>query len=85
MFVRVVQRDAWEVEVPGEATRSFASEEEAMAFARSLGPAWVEVGVVVPAREGVPRHHHWTTWRRGEGGSYVVSELRWGGRPAPGR
>ncbi|HZU17966.1 MAG TPA: hypothetical protein VFD01_15365 [Candidatus Dormibacteraeota bacterium] len=84
MFVRVVQREAWEVEVPGKATRSFASEREAMAFARSLMPAWVEVGVVVPAREGVPRHHRWTTLRRSQAGSYVVSGLRWGGRPTPG-
>ncbi|HZV48563.1 MAG TPA: hypothetical protein VFD49_02200 [Candidatus Dormibacteraeota bacterium] len=81
MFVRVVQRDAWEVEVPGGETRSFASRREALAFAESLEPAWIEVGTVVPEREGVPRHHRWTTLRRSEDGSYATSGLRWGGRP----
>ncbi|HLH67652.1 MAG TPA: hypothetical protein VKY90_01120 [Candidatus Dormibacteraeota bacterium] len=82
MFVRVVQREAWEVEVPEGERRSFASRREALTFAASLEPAWIEVGTVVPEREGVPQHHRWTTLRRTGDGSYATSGLRWGGRPA---
>jgi hypothetical protein len=81
MFVRVVEREAWEVEVPGGEGRSFSSRQEAIAFAASLGPTWIEVGTVIPEQGSMPRHHRWMALRRTEDGSYAASGLRWGGRP----
>ena len=81
MFVRVVHRQGWDVElVDREEKRNFASREDALGFAESLEPEWIEVGVVVPEREGRPQHHEWQTLRRRPGGGYAPSGLSWGGK-----
>jgi hypothetical protein len=82
-FVRVVHRQGWDVELVKGAdvdTRNFGSREDALLYARGLGPDWIELGEVVAAREGVPQHHRWTTLRRTSGGDYAASDLRWGGK-----
>ncbi|MGH7777836.1 MAG: hypothetical protein ACREPI_11770 [Candidatus Dormibacterales bacterium] len=83
MFVRVVHRQGWDVEVVdrGE-TRNFGARREALSFAESLEPDWIEVGEVVAAVPGVPQHHRWTSLRRNAAGVYAESRLAWGG---PGR
>ncbi len=85
MYLRVVHRRGWEVELVEEGEkRSFGSREEAMAFARSLAPDWIELGELIPEREGVPQHHRWTTLRKRPDGSYSDSGLGWGGRRLAG-
>ena len=84
MFVRVVHRQGWDVEKVGEKgdveTGNFASKEQALEHARSLGPDWIEVGEVVFATPRLPQHHRWTTLRRRPDGTYAESGLAWGGR-----
>ena len=63
-------------------TSNFASREQALEQARSLQPAWIEVGEVVYATPEVPQHHRWTTLRRRPDGTYAASGLAWGGRPS---
>jgi hypothetical protein len=83
--MRVVHRKGWQVEEVGEggavSTRSFAGREDALAFARSLEPDWIELGEVVYATAEAPQHHRWTTLRRRPDGTYAPSPLAWGGRP----
>ncbi|GAC1654343.1 MAG: hypothetical protein NVS9B1_05390 [Candidatus Dormibacteraceae bacterium] len=44
-FIRIVQRERWDVELMGTAKRqSFASREEAVSFAVRNEPEWIEVG-----------------------------------------
>lgn len=79
-FVRVAHRQGWEVEViqPAGAVEleTFASREDALAYAKSLGPDWIEVGDSVGL--GTPAQQHtWTTLRRGADGSYAPSTLKW--------
>ena len=85
MFVRVVHRRGWDVEEVGEkgevASSNFASKEQALEHACSLGPDWIEVGEVVYATSEAPQHHRWTTLRRRPDGGYAASGLVWGGRP----
>ena len=83
MFVRVVHRQGWDVELVerGE-TRNFPAKRDALEFARSLEPEWIEIGEVVPAAPGLPQHHRWTSLRRSPDGAYAESRLAWGG---PGR
>jgi hypothetical protein len=88
-FIRVVHRRGWDVEVV-EADRidkrNFPEREQALEFARSLGPEWIELGEVVAAGQDLPQHHRWTTLRRSAGGDYLRSGLNWGGpsRGGPG-
>jgi hypothetical protein len=83
MFIRVVRRRGWEVElVESGEVRVFDSREAAMAFAQTLNPDWIELGVVALQSETAPQHHRWTTLRRQSDGSYRDSGLGWGGRPA---
>jgi hypothetical protein len=83
MFVRVVHRIGWDLEVVGEAgsveTSNFPDREKALQHARGLEPGWIELGEVVPATETVPQHHRWTTLRRQADGSYQASRLNWAG------
>jgi hypothetical protein len=81
MFVRVVHRQGWDVELidRGE-TRNFPNPEEALAFAQGEQPDWIEVGELVYATETVPQHHRWKTLRRRPDGTYRDSGLGWGGR-----
>lgn len=81
-FVRVVERRGWDVEFVSEGrAETVGSKDDALALARSADPEWIEVGEVVPAREGRPQHHRWTTLRRAAGGDYERSGLSWAGKP----
>ena len=79
-FVRVVNRHGWEVEVVGPAgavqSQILASRDEALAYAQSLDPAWIEIGDVI-ALDTPAQQHSWTTLRRGTDGSYTPTLLRW--------
>lgn len=79
-FVRVANRHGWEVEVVGSAgaveSQTFTSRDEALAYAESLEPDWIEVGEIV-ALDTPDQQHSWTTLRRGPNGRYAASQLRW--------
>lgn len=86
-FVRVVNRHGWEVEVVGSAgvveVKTLASRGEALEYAESLEPEWIEIGDIV-GLDAPAQQHSWTTLRRGDNGSYAPSLLRWyGGDPRP--
>lgn len=82
-FVRVVQRQGWDVEfIERGAKENHASRAEALAAAQAANPEWIELGEVVPESEGTPQHHRWQTLRRTAAGEYEPSGLAWGG---PGR
>ena len=82
VFVRVVQREAWELElVERQEKLSFDTREAALERARSHAPEWIELGEVAEASGGLPRRHVWTTFRRRPDGGYERSPLAWGGRP----
>ncbi|HET7419017.1 MAG TPA: hypothetical protein VFL27_01395 [Candidatus Dormibacteraeota bacterium] len=79
-FVRVAHRQGWEVEIVGTdgatATATLGSRQEALAYAMTLSPDWIEVGDI----EGLDtpdQHHVWTMLRRRDDGSYAPSPLRW--------
>jgi hypothetical protein len=78
--VRIAHRHGWEVEVIryGDVVESgtLASREEALAYAESLDPDWIEVGDIIGL--GTPaQQHSWTTLRRRADGSYAPSALKW--------
>jgi hypothetical protein len=79
-FVRVANRHGWEVEVVGSAgtleSKALASRDEALAYAESLEPDWIEIGDIV-GLDTPAQQHSWTTLRRGDNGSYEPSLLRW--------
>jgi hypothetical protein len=79
-FVRVVHRQAWEVELVKAGLRAeteiLASREEALSLAESMAPDWIEVGDIVGLGTA-EQHHSWTTLRRLPDGSYAVSALHW--------
>ena len=82
IFVRVAHRTGWQIETfEGTAvveSQTRRSREEALDYARSLKPDWIEVGDIIAA--GTPgQHHRWTTLRRQRDGSYATSALRWQG------
>ncbi len=53
--------------------------EEALAYAESLAPRWIEVGDI--SALGTPdQRHTWTTLRRRPDGTYAKSPLRWESR-----
>ena len=83
MFVRVAHRHGWEVEVvkPGHPVEkeALASREEALAYAESMEPSWIEVGDIIGLGTPVQRHS-WTTLHRQADGSYAPSALHWGVR-----
>ncbi len=83
MFVRVVHRQGWDVELVEEGAKlNFASRAEALAHAEAQAPDWIELGVFVAGTESAPQHHEWTTLRRQPDGGYAESGLSWGGRRA---
>lgn len=64
-------------------SKVFASRDEALAYAESLEPDWIEVGDIV-ALDTPAQQHSWTTLRRGADGRYQASQLRWqAGRRGP--
>jgi hypothetical protein len=79
-FVRVANRHGWEVEVVGPAgvveSKTLASRDEALAYAESLEPDWIEVGDII-GLDTPTQQHSWTTLQRQESGSYSPSLLRW--------
>jgi hypothetical protein len=79
-FVRVANRRGWEVEVVGSGgvveTKTLASRDEALAYAESLEPDWIEIGDIV-GLDSPGQQHAWTTLHRQENGSYAPSLLRW--------
>lgn len=81
-FVRVANRRGWEVEVVGSAgaveSTTLASRNEALAYAESLEPDWIEIGDIV-GLDTPSQQHTWTTLRRGADGRYEASPLRWRG------
>ena len=78
--MRVANRHGWEVEVVGSAgvveSKTLASRDEALAYAESLDPDWIEIGDIV-ALDTPAQQHSWTTLRRGVNGRYETSPLRW--------
>lgn len=78
--MRVANRHGWEVEVVGSAgvveSKTFASRDEALAYAESLEPDWIEIGDIV-ALDTPAQQHSWTTLHRGANGTYETSLLRW--------
>ena len=78
--MRVANRHGWEVEVVGSAgaieSKTLASRDEALAYAESLEPEWIEIGDIV-ALDSPAQQHSWTTLRRGPNGRYETSPLRW--------
>lgn len=85
-FVRVANRRGWEVEVVQSAaiveTRTLASRGEALAYAESLQPDWIEIGDLVDV-DTPGQRHSWTTLRRGPDGTYETSLLRWQAKRGP--
>jgi hypothetical protein len=79
-FVRVANRHGWEVEVVGPAgvvkSTTLPSRQEALRYAESLEPEWIEVGDIT-GLDTPTQQHSWTTLQRQEDGSYAPSLLRW--------
>ena len=79
-FIRVAHRKGWQIEIfererMVEST-TVASRDEALGYAKSLNPDWIEVGDI--ANLDTPDQHHvWTTLRRQADGSYTASPLKW--------
>ena len=86
MFVRVVQRQGWEVELvqAGQRveTEILGSRHEALGHAESMAPDWIEVGDIVGLGTA-DQHHSWTTLRRRPDGAYAPSGLHWGEASRP--
>jgi hypothetical protein len=78
--VRVANRHGWEVEVLGFSgvveSKTLPSRDEALGYAESLEPDWIEIGDIVAA-DTPAQQHSWTTLRRGADGRYETSQLRW--------
>ncbi len=55
------------------------SRQEALDYAMSLRPDWIEVGDIV-GLDTPEQHHSWTTLRRQPDGSYAASPLKWQAR-----
>lgn len=57
-------------------SQTFTTRDEALSYAESLEPDWIEIGDIV-AIDTPAQQHSWTTLRRGADGSYQASRLRW--------
>jgi hypothetical protein len=79
-FVRVAHRQGWQVEtirgtnVVEVSTRKTRA--EALEYAKSLAPDWIEVGDI-RGLDTPDQQHEWTTLRRLSDGTYVPSPLKW--------
>ena len=80
MFVRVAHRTGWQVEQFKGAgmVESFtlSTREQALEYAMSLDPDWIEVGDIV-GLDTPDQHHAWSTLQRQADGSYAPSPLKW--------
>jgi hypothetical protein len=79
-FIRVAHRKGWQIEIfKGHGlveSSTVGSRDEALVYAKSLKPDWIEVGDI--ADLGTPAQRHvWTTLRRQADGSYAPSALKW--------
>lgn len=82
VFVRVAQRQGWDVElIENGETLNFATCKAALEHALSLAPDWIELGEVLGATVQLSQHHRWATLRRQPDGSYERSGLAWGRPP----
>jgi hypothetical protein len=83
MFVRVVHRHGWQVETVRDAgvveSVTLASREDAIGYAESLAPEWIEVGDIT-GLDTPAQQHAWTTLRWRRDGSYATSALKWQAR-----
>lgn len=85
-FVRVTHRHGWQVDTI-EGTNVIESsirntKAEALEYAQSLGPEWIELGDI-RGLDTPDQQHVWTTLRRQSDGTYMPSPLRWQ-RQVPG-
>lgn len=84
VFVRVAHRHGWEIEqvrdggVVEKVLRD--SRQQALDYAISLRPDWIEVGDIV-GLDTPDQRHSWTTLRRQADGSYAASPLKWQPKP----
>jgi hypothetical protein len=80
MFVRVAHRHGWQIEVVRDAgvveSATRASRVEALEYAESLAPDWIEVGDII-GLDTPAQQHAWTTLQRRADGSYAPSALKW--------
>jgi type IV secretory pathway ATPase VirB11/archaellum biosynthesis ATPase len=79
-FVRVAHRHGWQVDTI-EGTNVVESSirntrAEALEYAKSLAPDWIEVGDI-RGLDTPDQEHVWTTLRRQSDGTYVSSPLKW--------
>jgi hypothetical protein len=83
MFVRVVHRHGWQVETVRDAgvveSVTHTSRQDAIEYAESLEPQWIEVGDIT-GLDTPAQQHAWTTLRRRADGSYATSALKWQAR-----
>lgn len=79
-FIRVAHRKGWQIEIfKGEGmveSSTVASRDEALGYAKSLNPDWIEVGDIADL-DTPDQQHVWTTLRRQADGSYAASPLKW--------
>jgi hypothetical protein len=79
-FVRVAHRQSWQVDtirgtdVVESSIRK--TREEALEYAKSLTPDWIEVGDI-RGLDTPDQQHVWTTLRRLPDGTYLPSPLKW--------
>lgn len=79
-FIRVAHRQGWQVDTL-EGTNVVESSvlstrEDALEYAKSLAPDWIEVGDI-RALDTPDQQHVWTTLRRQADGTYAPSPLKW--------
>lgn len=76
----MANRHGWDVEVVGPDgvvdSMTLPSRDEALAYAESLEPDWIEIGDIT-GLDTPAQQHSWTTLHRGKDGSYAPSLLRW--------
>jgi hypothetical protein len=79
-FVRVVHRQGWQIDtITGTSVVESSIREtraEALEYAKSLAPDWIEVGDI-RGLDTPDQQHVWTTLRRQSDGTYVPSPLKW--------
>ena len=79
-FVRVAHRQGWQVDTISGTNVVESSirktRAEALEYAKSLAPDWIEVGDI-HGLDTPDQQHVWTTLRRQSDGHYMPSPLKW--------
>ena len=79
-FVRVAHRQGWQVDkIEGKNIVESSirnTRAQALAYAESLAPDWIEVGDI-HGLDTPDQQHVWTTLRRQSDGTYAPSPLKW--------